>query len=270
MTSIFLCHSSVDKPFVEKLANDLKKTKINVWYSNWEIKVGESILGKIEEGIRSQDYLGIILSPDSVASQWVKSELSTAWEKQLEIRRVFVLPILYRDCDIPYILRDRKYADFRFNYNQGFIELCSGVGIETERIISENNWRLFVGKRNTPWRTFREQEFKRLVTVLVDRAIQYKWSAWVGGCANPNSMTLSALKPGKRHSVSIKMVGNNHEYMASLREAYNPNHLRASDFDIPLGTSINSCEEFVWRQMKDFRFNYGEPTKKHIILQHVF
>jgi hypothetical protein len=43
MPSIFLSHTSIDKPFVEKLANGLRSIGVNVWFDKWEIKVGESI-----------------------------------------------------------------------------------------------------------------------------------------------------------------------------------------------------------------------------------
>jgi len=32
MPSIFLSHTSVDKPFVEKLAYDLRRIGVNVWF----------------------------------------------------------------------------------------------------------------------------------------------------------------------------------------------------------------------------------------------
>ena len=56
MPSIFLSHASVDKPFVEKLAKDLKRIGVNVWFDNWSIKIGESITWQVEEGIRENEY----------------------------------------------------------------------------------------------------------------------------------------------------------------------------------------------------------------------
>ena len=69
MASIFLCHSSVDKPFVEKLAKDLKHLGVNVWFDKWEIKVGESLTERVQEGIRQNEFLAIVLSPDAVGSE---------------------------------------------------------------------------------------------------------------------------------------------------------------------------------------------------------
>ena len=105
LSSIFLSHTSLDKPFVEKLARDLKRIGINVWFDKWEIKIGESITWRIEEGIRENEYLGIVLSPEALGSEWVKSELGAAWVKQMQLRKVFVIPIYYRDCDIPLFIR---------------------------------------------------------------------------------------------------------------------------------------------------------------------
>lgn len=112
MPSLFLSHSSADKTFVEKLAKDLEGVGVNVWFDKWEIKVGDSLTGKIEEGLQANDYLGLVLSPAAVASEWVKAELSAAWCRQMSSRKIVVLPILYQDCEIPFLLEDRKYADF--------------------------------------------------------------------------------------------------------------------------------------------------------------
>ena len=48
---IFLSHSSKDKEFVRKLADDLKTYGLSVWFDEWEIKVGDSITNKISQGI---------------------------------------------------------------------------------------------------------------------------------------------------------------------------------------------------------------------------
>jgi len=93
-----------------KLAKDLKRIGVNVWFDKWEIRVGDSITWKIEEGIRENEFLGIVLSPESLSSEWVKSELGAAWSKQMKTKKIVVLPILYRECNIPLFLADRKYS----------------------------------------------------------------------------------------------------------------------------------------------------------------
>jgi hypothetical protein len=261
MPSIFLSHTRTDKPFVEKLARDLIRLGFNVWFDKWNIKIGESITWKINEGIRENEYLGIVLSPESLNSEWVKSELGTAWIKQMKARKVFVLPILYRDCSIPLFMADRKYADFRNDYDEGLSELVSVFGINDIETISYENWRKFSRKKNTNWQYFRKREFERLVTSLVTRAKVYNWSAWVGGTKTPFSITLSAILDNKRKkALSIKISGKSFSYMACEKFVSNPNNLKATDFDRYIGNTINECEEYVWRQMEDFKACYGNPT----------
>lgn len=261
MPNLFLSHTSVDKPFVEKLAKDLKRIGVNVWFDKWEIQVGDSITWKIEDGIREKEYLGIVLSPEALASEWVKSELGAAWSKQMKSKKIGVLPILYRACDIPHFLADRKYANFQNDYQTGLEELAAALNIKNIETLSEENWRKFVGDTSVDWRAFKEKEYSNLVTVLVDMAKKYNWSVWTGGTKNPYSITCSALiNRDKKDCISIKLCGT--KYMAAFTDEYNPNHLRSSHFDCYIGNSVEECEEAAWRKMEDFKNKYGNPTEK--------
>ncbi len=120
---VFISHSSKDRDFVIRLASDLEGAGHSVWYAEWEIKVGDSIVQKINQGLAESGYLLIVLSPNSATSRWVQQELNTALIKQLNHRDVTVLPVLWRDCRIPLLLQDIKYADFREDYSTGLQEL---------------------------------------------------------------------------------------------------------------------------------------------------
>lgn len=117
---IFLSHSSQDKPFVEKLANDIKKLNIDVWLDKWEIKVGDSLISKISSGLSESDYFILVMSPHSVISEWVQKEFSYALIEEIESKSIKILPILLDNCEIPTLLRDKLFADFRENYDSGF------------------------------------------------------------------------------------------------------------------------------------------------------
>lgn len=122
---LFLCHSSVDKPFVRMLAHDLNERGVRVWLDEWELRVGDSLRERIEQAILQSGWLAIVVSQDSVRSAWVQRELSAALADELERRRVFVLPVLLDDAPIPLFLRDKIYADFRKDYAVGFRSLAS-------------------------------------------------------------------------------------------------------------------------------------------------
>jgi hypothetical protein len=58
------------------------------------------------------DFIAVVLSNESVNSEWVMNELKMAMTKELADRRIRVLPILKERCDVPLFLRDKLYADF--------------------------------------------------------------------------------------------------------------------------------------------------------------
>lgn len=111
--SIFLSHTSADKPFVRQLREDLLERNVpKVWIDEAEIMLGDSLLEKIAKGIDQCQYFGIVLSPRSIDSNWVRHELETAMNRQIGGREVVVLPLLYERCELPGFLRGRLYADF--------------------------------------------------------------------------------------------------------------------------------------------------------------
>jgi hypothetical protein len=120
---VFICYSSKDRDFAQKLAKDLTTYGIMVWYDEYEIKVGDSITEKISKALQECDYLCIILSPDSVNSEWVKRELSVALLDELDHKRVKVLPILWKDCQVPPLIQDKRRANFSHIYEKGLEEL---------------------------------------------------------------------------------------------------------------------------------------------------
>lgn len=125
MNKIFLSHNSIDKPFVRKLAADLKRNKIYSWIDEAEIQVGDSLLEKIEEGIEQSDYVAAVLSNSSVKSEWVKRELEIALNEEIENKKTRVLPLLIEDCRIPSFLKGKLYADFRSSYTNGLNSLVN-------------------------------------------------------------------------------------------------------------------------------------------------
>lgn len=109
---IFLSHSHEDKEFVRELQTELKEHGVDVWVDEAEIKIGDSLMRKLSEGIARTEYFGIVLSPQSVGSNWVNVELAQAMQLEIDGREVKVLPLLYQECELPLFLRDKLYADF--------------------------------------------------------------------------------------------------------------------------------------------------------------
>src|SRR5271165_1955364 len=123
MVSVFLSHSSKDKPFVRELADFLgREGEIKVWLDEGEIAPGHNVVGRIAAGLGSQFVL-VVLSPNSVDSEWVKKEWTDAFYEQTNNGKVKVLAVLYQDCQIPPLLRTTKQFDLRRNHPDGFRQI---------------------------------------------------------------------------------------------------------------------------------------------------
>ena len=126
---IFISHSKLDIKFVKKLIRDFKKFEIPFWYDEDNIMVGDSIIEAIESGIKSCEYLGIIISRNSLSSGWVKKELKAGIIENIEKGGIKILPILIDDVwsDVPFFIKDIKYADFINDYEEGLQDLFKKV-----------------------------------------------------------------------------------------------------------------------------------------------
>jgi len=125
--TLFLCHASEDKPFVDKLAKELDKYALYAWYDKREIFVGDSIVQKVNSGLENSDFMIAVLSPRSIKKPWVVREMSSSLMRQLADKGITVLPVLIEECRIPALLADIKYADFTERFEIGFQELLHSI-----------------------------------------------------------------------------------------------------------------------------------------------
>lgn len=129
--NIFLSHSSKDAQFAKWLAVDLANVGHSVWLDKWKIRVGDSIPVKISQGINACDARMVVLSEDAVASRWVENEWQAKYWDEITEGRVMVLPILYKACMIPTLLKTKKYADFTEDYNTALESLLIALRDES-------------------------------------------------------------------------------------------------------------------------------------------
>jgi len=76
--------------------------------------------------------LSVILTSDSVRSEWVKREVDIAMNQEIAGKRVKVLPLLFEQCDLPGFLEGKAYADFTDpeGYRRALKKLLQRLGVE--------------------------------------------------------------------------------------------------------------------------------------------
>lgn len=109
---VFLSHSHTDKRFVRSLAKKLTSKKIKVWIDEAEIRHGDSLIEKLRNAIDSVDVLIAVLSRASINSAWVKKEIEIATVREIEHKKLKVIPLLLNDVPLPGFLEGKLYADF--------------------------------------------------------------------------------------------------------------------------------------------------------------
>ena len=117
--SVFISYSSKDQEFVERLYSDLQNKKVRCWYAPEDLKTGDKFRTRIDESIRLHDKLLLVLSRDSVSSNWVEKEVETAMEKEAQQKRTMLFPVRLDDSvmrsEIGWpadVRRTRHIADF--------------------------------------------------------------------------------------------------------------------------------------------------------------
>jgi adenylate cyclase len=91
---VFISHNQKDRVFVERqLTEPLAKRGIDTWYSNADITPGENYVQAIEAGLLKSDWVIVVISRNSAASDWVRAEVRTALQDQRLRGRILPLMI---------------------------------------------------------------------------------------------------------------------------------------------------------------------------------
>ncbi len=114
----FFSYSREDSEFALRLANDLRAAGSAVWIDQLDIGPGERWDRVVQSALENCPSVLVILSPASVNSNNVLDEVSFALDQQKTL-----IPVLYRNCDIPFRLRRFQHLDFTGDYDRMLQEL---------------------------------------------------------------------------------------------------------------------------------------------------
>jgi hypothetical protein len=121
--AVFISYSHEDEKIVDKIADNLIKNNVHIWIDKLQLNYGDSLIQKVQDAIMESSVLLIMLSANSVQSEWCKKELSAGLIRELDEKRVVTIPVLLENCEIPLFLRDKYYADFRTNFSSAMKKL---------------------------------------------------------------------------------------------------------------------------------------------------
>lgn len=126
---VFLSHSSIDKPFVRRLAGRIRKAGFDVWLDELEVLPGDSIPARLAYALVSCRVVIVVISEASLKSKWLSYELNMAIERMVK-GLCRVIPVLKDSVEPPPEIKGIAYADFRKSTQSGFKALVSALELE--------------------------------------------------------------------------------------------------------------------------------------------
>ena len=91
--SCFISYSTKDQEFADRLHADLQDKGVRCWFAPHDIQAGKKIHEQIDEAIRRYERLLLILSPNSMNSEWVKTEIRKARKRERTEKKRVLFPV---------------------------------------------------------------------------------------------------------------------------------------------------------------------------------
>jgi hypothetical protein len=96
--SCFISYSSEDEDFAKRLYKDLLDRGVQCWFAPHDLPIGAKTWDAIDKAIELKDKLLLILSENSLASDWVEDEVSKAYAEERARSQVVLFPIRIDDA----------------------------------------------------------------------------------------------------------------------------------------------------------------------------
>lgn len=117
---IFVSHNSKDKADARILATRLVERGASVWFDEWDIPLGGSIVSGIDSGLSASDALALFWSANAASSPWVTAEMNAYLHMRMKNQSLRIVPVLLDDTPLPNLFADflgyrvRRESDFTF------------------------------------------------------------------------------------------------------------------------------------------------------------
>jgi hypothetical protein len=86
----FLSFAWEDHALAERIAQSLQANGIETWWADWEIKAGDSLRQKIDEGLSKCTVFLVLLTPEAIKKSWVNQEMDAGLMCKVEAQARFI------------------------------------------------------------------------------------------------------------------------------------------------------------------------------------
>ena len=119
---VFLSYARSDESFAKDLSSELTKRGLSVWLEEEKILPGDNLHQRIADALASSNAMVVLVSPEAMNSQFVRSEIEYALGNPGYEGRLF--PVEVRPTkDVPWILSKLQ----RFSASQGAKKISQSI-----------------------------------------------------------------------------------------------------------------------------------------------
>jgi len=86
----FISYAWEDRDLAKRIAETLQSNGIETWWAEWEIRVGDSLRQKIDEGLSNCTDFLVLLTPESINKPWVNQEMDAGLVRKIESQARFI------------------------------------------------------------------------------------------------------------------------------------------------------------------------------------
>ena len=79
-----------DRELAKTIADTLQANGIETWWAEWEIRAGDSLRQKIDEGLKNCTIFLVLLTPKSIKKPWVNQEMDAGLIRKIQDHARFI------------------------------------------------------------------------------------------------------------------------------------------------------------------------------------
>jgi TIR domain/Pentapeptide repeats (8 copies) len=96
--SCFISYSTKDDEFAKRLHADLQNNGVRCWFAPHDLPIGAKTWDTIDEAIKLRDKVLLILSKNSIESDWVEDEVQKAFAEERDRKELVLFPVRIDDA----------------------------------------------------------------------------------------------------------------------------------------------------------------------------
>ena len=91
--SVFISYTTADEGFAQRIHADLQDHGVRCWFAPQKMQAGRKLIDQIDAGIKLYDKLLLVLSEESMQSDWVAEEIARARAREKQEERRMLFPV---------------------------------------------------------------------------------------------------------------------------------------------------------------------------------